>query len=339
MLMPRYPVYVPSKGRYESGYTIRFLIADQVPFYIVVEPQEADEYGQRYGYERLLILPWSGNDAVRQAYTEARGIENGGLIAVRNFIMEHSIGLGALRHWQLDDNIHRMKRRYKTRRIPCAAGAAMHIVEEFTDRYSNIAISGMNYNMFAYDITAKDGIPPFHLNCRVYSCSLINNAIPYRWRIAYNDDVDICLQALAGGWCTVLVNAFLIEKIKTMVVTGGNTTDLYQGDGRLKMARSLQRLWPGVVETRRRFNRPQHVVKDAWRRFDTPLQLRPGVTIPPGANEFGLQLQAMAEVKSPRLREMLHASTTTEERSPAGGAEGRSASAGGAEDRDPEATQ
>lgn len=67
-VLPRYPVYVPSKGRYESGLTAKFLIRDEVPFYLVVEPQEADEYGKRYGYARLLILPWSGDDDTRKAF-------------------------------------------------------------------------------------------------------------------------------------------------------------------------------------------------------------------------------------------------------------------------------
>jgi hypothetical protein len=98
--------------------------------------------------------------------------------------------------------------------------------------------------------------------------------MPYRWRLLYNDDTDLCLQVLSGGLCTVLFNAFLVQKLGTMVVPGGNTEDLYQNDGRLRMARALERVWPGVVTTDRRFQRPQHVVKDAWRKFDTPLVRR-----------------------------------------------------------------
>lgn len=126
-----------------------------------------------------------------------------------------------------------------------------------------------------------------------------------RWRGRYNEDTDLCLQVLASGECTVLVNVFLIAKAATMTMKGGNSDELYKGDGRLRMARSLERMWPGVVETRRRFRRPQHVVKNAWRKFDTPLRLKPGVVVPSEPNEFGLKLVEVAPVQSPRLRALL----------------------------------
>jgi hypothetical protein len=37
------------------------------------------------------------------------------------------------------------------------------------------------------------------------------------------------------------------------------------------MARSLERMWPGVVTVKRRFDRPQHTIKNNWTYFDTPL--------------------------------------------------------------------
>jgi hypothetical protein len=59
--------------------------------------------------------------------------------------------------------------------------------------------------------------------------------------------------------------------MRTMTMKGGNSDQLYDGDGRLKMARSLERVWPGVVTTDRRYGRPQHVIANAWKNFDTPL--------------------------------------------------------------------
>lgn len=60
---------------------------------------------------------------------------------------------------------------------------------------------------------------------------------------------------------------------------GGNSDQLYQGDGRLRMARSLEEQWPGIVTTVRRFNRPQHKVAGDWRFFDHPLIPDPSVSI------------------------------------------------------------
>lgn len=286
MIQPGYPVYVPSKGRAEVCTTPRFLQADGVPFFLVVEQQEVDAYAARWGSEHLLVLPF----------------QNQGLIAARNWIRDHAEASGAARHWQLDDNIQWTDRRWKARRIRCDAGLALSACEVFTDRYTNIGVSGLNYHMF---MPSHQQAPPFYLNAHVYSCSLINHAMPYRWRLRYNDDTDLCLQALAGGWCTVLVNAFLAKKTWTMQIPGGNTADLYQGDGRLMMARQLERMWPGVVETRRRFGRPQHHVK--WGKFDTPLQLRPGLELAdlPPVDELGMVLVQRAEIQSETLRAAL----------------------------------
>lgn len=304
-VQPRYPVYIPSKGRSDVCYTAQCLTDDGCEFRLVVEPQEADRYA-RFGEGRLLVLPWSGDDAVRRAYTESLGIENGGLIAVRNWIKAHAIAEGHARHWQLDDNIRKFERWYGGRRVRCSGGVALRACEDFTDRYENVAISGLNYHMFGHQ-NGRQPRAPFWLNCHVYSCSLILNSLPHRWRLRYNDDTDICLQVLADGWCTVLLNAFLCDKLVTMTVKGGNTQDLYQGDGRLKMARSLERMWPGVVKTDRRWSRPQHVIKDSWKRFDTPLRLKPGIDLAalPKVNEYGMTLKQVKPIKSEALRRLV----------------------------------
>ena len=46
----------------------------------------------------------------------------------------------------------------------------------------------------------------------VYSTLLIDNSLDIRWRGRYNEDTDLCLQALSLGYCTVNFNAFLIVK-------------------------------------------------------------------------------------------------------------------------------
>lgn len=288
--VPRYPIYVPSKGRAAMCLTAQFLIRDGVPFYLVVEPQERATYAASFGDDRLLVLPE----------------DDQGLIFARNWIKDHATAAGYERHWQLDDNITRMGRWWRGKRVPCLSGVALRTVEGFVDRYENVAIAGLNYRFFAHQ-GGKQPHDPFWLNVHVYSCSLILNALPHRWRSRYNDDTDICLQVLADGWCTVLFNAFFQDKLRTMVLRGGNTTDLYQGDGRLKMARALERLWPGVVKTDRRFKRPQHVVKDAWRRFDTPLKLKPGIDLSalPKVDEYGMELVQVRPIKSPELRKLV----------------------------------
>jgi hypothetical protein len=288
MTKPRYPVYIISKGRYKNCLTAKFLIQDGIDFFLVVEPQEKNEYASRYGEERVLVLPFAN-----------LGL---GSIPARNFCWEHSKANGHFRHWILDDNIAKMRRLTRGKRLACNSKYAFVATEDFTDRYENIAIAGLNYTCFAI---LK--MPPFYLNCHVYSTLLIRNDLDYRWRGRYNEDTDLCLQVLSGGWCTVLMNAFLIDKMATMQMKGGNTDVLYKGDGRLVMAKSLERMWPGVVKTERRFNRPQHVVKNAWKGFDTELIRRKDIDWDNlKTNNYGMKLKQVTEtVKSEELQKWL----------------------------------
>jgi len=282
--MSRYPVYVISKGRHDCGLTARFLIADGTPFSLVVEPQEEAAYASMFGKDRLRVLPFSN-----------LGL---GSIPARNWVWEDAKAAGHARHWILDDNIYSVKRRYQGKRIPCDSNAAFAAVEDFVDRYENVAIAGLNYEMFTPNGKA---FPPFLTNVHVYSCLLIRNDLPHRWRGRYNEDTDLCLQVLSSGWCTVLVNAFIIHKVTTMKMKGGNTAELYRDDGRLKMARSLERLWPGVVETKRRFGRPQHYIKNAWQNFTTPLKLKADAP-PPDPQRHRMKLAQVRPIQAESLK-------------------------------------
>jgi len=291
-MQPRYPIYIPSKGRHDiepSWSTVHALSKDGVPFHLVVEPQEEDAYRAAFPTADLLVMPEE---------THARSA-----VPARNFSRDHSVAAGAKRHWTLDDNMGRFTRLYKGKRVPCHAGTALRCVEDFTDRYTNIGIAGLSYEMFAPSTTKT----PFILNCHVYSCALIWNEMPYRHRGLYNADTDLCLQVLSGGLCTVAFNVFLVAKRWTMQMPGGNTEALYQGDGRLHMARSLERAWPGVVTTKRRYQRAQHVIKGTWRGFDTPLQRRADIDFDalPTIDEYGLELaQVRDEIRSPVVQRL-----------------------------------
>tara|TARA_R110002020_G_scaffold21850_7_gene74064 strand:+ start:3410 stop:4318 length:909 start_codon:yes stop_codon:yes gene_type:complete len=286
-LKPIYPIYVVSKGRSDKCKTADFLVREEVPFHIVVEPQEKGLYAAKYGEERLYVLPFSDR----------------GLPVTRQWVREHSIAQGDKRHWQFDDNMRGVYRWFRGKRIWCDSGTALHITEEFVDRYTNVAQAGLNYSMFGRNPRNGYKIPPFRVNCHVYSCMLMLNEVPCDWRGRYNEDVDMNLQVLTEGWCTIQMQLFLIDKLQTMTVKGGNTDELYGGDGRLYMARALERQWPGVVKTTRRFERPQHSVN--WGIFKNKLIRRTDIdfdNLPP-IDEYGLNLtQVKPEIKSKRIQ-------------------------------------
>ena len=239
----KYPIYVISKGRWESRLTSKALERMKAEYRIVVEPQEYDNYAKYIDKKKILVLPFSNLGQ--------------GSIPARNWVWEHSISEKSKKHWILDDNIYDFYRLNKNKRHIVQTPVIFKCCEDFTERYENVPISGMNYRFF---VVATEKYPPFYLNTRVYSCILIDNSIKHRWRGRYNEDTDLCLRVLKDGFCTILFNAFLIEKAATMRLKGGNTDELYAGDGRLKMAKSLQEQHPDICTITWKFNRWQHQV-------------------------------------------------------------------------------
>lgn len=270
---PTYPVYVISKGRADSRLTVRSLDAMGVPYHVVIEPQEYEQYARVIAPARILTLPFSNLGQ--------------GSIPARNWVWEHAKATGARRHWILDDNINGFFRLHNNLKTPVLTGATFRAIEDFADRYENVALAGMNYFMFASRKSAS--IVPVTLNTRIYSCILIDNALEERWRGRYNEDTDLSLRVLKRGLSTALFNAFLCGKSPTMKMAGGNTDELYVGDGRLKMAESLVEQHPDVTTVVWKWGRHQHEVDYAPFRRNT-LVLRRGAVVPEEPNDYGMEL-------------------------------------------------
>jgi len=274
---PKYPIYIISKGRWERRQTSKALEIMKVPYYIVVEPQEYEMYALNIDKSKILALPFSNLGQ--------------GSIPARNWVWEHSISIGAQRHWILDDNIDSFYRLNQNMKLIVTTASIFKCAEDFVDRYENIAIAGFQYNSFVF----KDAIvPPYRLNTRIYSCILLKNDIDYRWRGRYNEDTDLSIRVLKDGWVTMLFNAFLANKETTMRAKGGNTDELYQGDGRKIMAESLAEQHPDVATVTWKFDRWHHQVD--YRRFKTnKLIKKNNIEIPIGVNNYGMKIKEYNE--------------------------------------------
>lgn len=275
MHQPRYPIFIPSKGRWESRFTMKAFDKIGVDYSVVVEPQEYDSYASTIDPKKIITLPH----------------QNQGLVVTRNWIWDHALSLGVKRFWTFDDNISSFWRWNKNSKVKTESPSFLAAIEDFTERYTNVPIAGMNYYMF---IKSRYPDVPFRTNTRVYSNMLIETDArdptgkPYRNEGFYNDDTDLCLRILKDGFCTILFNAFLIKKIVTMTLSGGMTPH-YQDDGRWKMAEELRRKHPDVTTVTRKWGRWQHQVD--YRPFKhNKLIKRTDVEIPEGVNEYGMKL-------------------------------------------------
>jgi hypothetical protein len=291
-LAPRYPLYVVSKGRADIQLSMKYLTEMGLPHYVVVEEDQLADYQRAaYGGSTFLVL----DPEYKRRYDRLTDPTlSPGSGAARNFAWDHSIGLGAERHWVMDDNIrgwHRLNRNLKTR---VADGTIFRCMEDFTERYANVAMAGPNYFMFA--VRKASTTPPFYLNTRIYSCNLIRNDLPFRWRGRYNEDTILSLDLLKAGWCTILFNAFLQYKEGTQKMAGGNTTELY-GSGTLAKSQMLVDAHPDVARLTKRFHDPagqkrdHHVVDYKPFLIKNALEPRADVAIPDGVDNYGMVLE------------------------------------------------
>lgn len=250
----RYHIYVISKGR-PSCITARALLKCGADFSIVVEPSEFDLYKEKWGSR---VITGDFDTSTRSS------------IPVRNYVDSISI---ENKYWLMDDNIEDFNYLTDNKKYVVRTTAILAATENFIEQFSNVGQAGLNYYSFA---KASEGVSPYYLNTRIYSCILMNKDVDCErengllWRGRYNEDTDLSLRILKAGHCTVLMNSFLAGKMTTQRVKGGNTDSVYvDNDERLRFAKSLELQHPDVVKVVRKFNRWHHKVD--YRKFDQQL--------------------------------------------------------------------
>jgi hypothetical protein len=256
-----------------------------VPYRVVIEQQEFDRYASVIDSKKLLILDRRYQDEY-DTFDDLGATKSKGPGAARNFAWEHSISEGWPWHWVMDDNIRDFYRLYQNRKIRVGDGTIFKAMEDFALRYENLAMCGPNYMMFA---PRKRKMAPFVLNTRIYSCNLIRNDLPFRWRGRYNEDTDLSLRILKAGWCTVQFYAFLQNKMATQTVKGGCDKDFYAGEGTYPKSKMLQKMHPDLTRLVYKFGRAHHHVNYAPFRANV-LRRKPDAVIPSEPQEYGMEL-------------------------------------------------
>tara|TARA_R110000737_G_scaffold275092_1_gene281985 strand:- start:18 stop:785 length:768 start_codon:yes stop_codon:yes gene_type:complete len=247
----KYPIYIISKGRYEKTLTADIFKQNNLDFLIAVEPQEYDLYCKKLGSKYVLRLPFAN-----------LGL---GSYPARNFCWEHAKENGYDYHWLFDDNVQYFAKwiNGKRKKIDSIVQGLVY-VESFVIK-NNITIGGFEEPNFV----VKPPPRAFKRNCHVYSAMLIKNNIPFRWRLKYNEDVDLCLQVLHNGGSTASCVYYMADKVSTSAkMKGGNQTELYQGnkaEKNLLKAKMLEAVWPQYAKTVMRFGRHHHLIN--WKQF------------------------------------------------------------------------
>ena len=276
----RYPICIPSKGRATNATTGRVLDQMGVDYHYFVEETEGDAYCEAFGEDRVIVMPF--HDLGQ------------GSIPARNFIWEWALERECKRHWTVDDNIMHFARLTNNARVQVKTSSLFTAMEDFTDRYENVAMAGPHDRKFIFDQTGS--LRPVIWNTRVYSCILLDTQLATRWRGRYNEDTDLSLRLLKKGHCIALFRALLMSKAVTaggqngQSMKGGNTDTVYAGDDHRKaFAESLARQHPDVVKVVWKYSRWHHQVNYKPFERNTPI-LRDDITPTGEPNDYGMFL-------------------------------------------------
>ena len=280
----KYPICIPSKGRADCQLTGKVLDRMGVKYKFFVEETEYNWYVKYLGKKKVVKMPF--HDLGK------------GSIPARNYIWRWCKKRKYKRHWTVDDNISEFGRTNFNRKLICYGGGFFRAMEDFVDRYENVAMAGPHHRGFIID---RDKTKPITWNSRVYSCILLDTSLysEFKWRGRYNEDTDLSLRLLKAKFCTLLFRALYMGKAatysggnenKTGALKGGNTDNVYNtNDHRFAFAKSLQRQHPDVVKVVWKYNRWHHQVNYSKFKKNKPI-LRPDIIPIATDNNYGMIL-------------------------------------------------
>ena len=164
---PKYPVYIVSRKRSGSRYTVKALERLNVPYTVIIEPDDFDDYSNVIDKEKLLVVPekyhleYENCDDLGRTKSQGPG-------PARNFSWDDSISKGYDWHWVMDDNIEQFYRINYNQKTIVGDGTILRAMEDFCKRYSNVLMAGPNYDYF---VPRKQKHQPIIFNTRIYSCN------------------------------------------------------------------------------------------------------------------------------------------------------------------------
>ena len=126
------PIFIPTVGRAAVAYLPRVLEDDNLPYTLVVEPQERKPYSLAFPDANLLVLPEKG-----------RGVH-----FARQTILNHARAEGIERYWQCDDNIRSFESASNRKVTAVGPRVVMGRVQELADEVGNVALAAPEYQQF-----------------------------------------------------------------------------------------------------------------------------------------------------------------------------------------------
>jgi hypothetical protein len=243
-----FPIYVPSRGRATlQKYTVFQLKESKLDFFLVVEPQDYDNYVKYHEEKHILMLPKN----------------NMGIAYARNFCKDHSKALGAKYHFQIDDNINSFKILENGKKAKVSALNVLSHMSNIASSFSNIGGVGLFHSAFAFGKIRKTAL----INQQIFSCCLFSSENDIRWEDGIIEDTDYSIQMLNIGLCTILLTQVVMNKSTTMAMKGGNTEISYAANGRTLRSEALVKKYPGWFKIKEQYDRSKISPSRIWSSF------------------------------------------------------------------------
>lgn len=233
MMPNKYPIFIISYNRAKNHLTAKHLASWGVKHYMVVHKEQLADY-KKYMTEEMkeytTFLEF--DDSYKFKYETCdnipHSVKNAGSGAERNFAWDYSKDiLKAKAHWLMDDNMGFYYIKGITSadvyvRKSCDKETFWNLFkkgEEFFDRYSNL----MMIELTASEMCISKMRVSYALNTRCFSCNLIWNDMPIRWRGRYNEDVILSTDIMVAGYCIASYRGGVLKhKQSTRTAIGGN---------------------------------------------------------------------------------------------------------------------
>lgn len=241
-----FPILIPSKKRPGSKLFAQ-LKSEGIPFNIVVEPQDKDNY--RAHSSHLLMLPES----------------NLGLAYSRNFILDHARASGFDWFWMLDDDISKFYKTVSKRNIAISALECLSAAESLFKNDSSCAQAALEYQQFSWGQARPAFINGY---CDVAVCINVKRTktMAYRQQVELKEDRDFTLQCLSKGFRTIRACHLAFAAPQNGSNDGG-LFDVYKSGRERQSVDEMCRMWgPSICKpiTKKSGRRD---VKINWRFF------------------------------------------------------------------------
>lgn len=241
----KYMVYIPSKGRASKCLTANHMRENDIPFTIIVEPQDAKAYRSEYAKDNVVVM--DENDK--------------GIAYARRFIKEHSKAKGEEYHWQMDDDIKTFMVREGTKNVKHPPTGLINQVEDYVQRHVNIGIGALKQDTWAW--SAKSELDYNKLAC---AAILVNNRVEGMWRDDVVEDVDYSMQVLLKGWCITTFNRLIFCPMPTGTTEGGNQLEGHY-DRYGQLIRNLGKYYGDAFKVKVKNGKERMAPSNVWGTF------------------------------------------------------------------------